>query len=55
MMRGSYTKDFYLVPTILLHNGDGIYHSIEFAWLKWFIGICWSKDEDYSTLFINRK
>ena len=41
MSRGSYTRDFYFTPTILYHNGDGIYYSIELAWLKWYIGICW--------------
>ena len=41
MSRGSYTRDFYFIPTILYHNGDGIYYSIELAWLKWYIGICW--------------
>lgn len=41
MTRGKYTKDFYFIPTILYHDGDGIYASIEFAWLKWYIGFCW--------------
>lgn len=41
MTRGKYTRDFYFIPTILYHDGDGIYASIEFAWLKWYIGFCW--------------
>lgn len=41
MTRGKYTRDFYFIPTILYHDGDGIYASIEFAWLKWYIGLCW--------------
>ena len=39
MTKGKYAKDFYILPTILIHNGDGIYTSIELAWLKWYIGI----------------
>ena len=42
MTRGSYTRDFYFIPTILYHNGDGIYRTIEIAWLKWYIGIAWT-------------
>ena len=38
---GTYIRDFYLIPTILLHNGDGIYYSLEIAWLKWYIGFSW--------------
>lgn len=41
MTRGKYTRDFYFIPTILYHNGDGIYASLELAWLKWYIGFCW--------------
>lgn len=41
MTRGKYTRDFYFIPTILYHDGDGIYASIEFAWLKWYIGFSW--------------
>ena len=41
MTRGTYIKDFYLLPTILYHNGDGIYHAVELAWGKWYIGVCW--------------
>lgn len=41
MTRGKYTRDFYFIPTILYHDGDGMYASIEFAWLKWYIGFCW--------------
>ena len=39
MTHGSYTRDFYFIPTILYHNGDGFYWSIELAWLKWYVGI----------------
>jgi hypothetical protein len=39
MTKGKFAKDFYILPTILIHNGDGIYTSIELAWLKWYIGI----------------
>lgn len=35
MTRGKYTRDFYFIPTILYHNGDGIYASLELAWLKY--------------------
>lgn len=38
MYRGKYTRDLYILPTLLIHNGDGIYHLIEIAWLKWFVG-----------------
>lgn len=41
MIRGKYTRDFYFIPTILYHNGDGIYASLELAWFKWYIGFCW--------------
>ena len=41
MSKGSYTRDFYFIPTILYHNGDDIYKIIELAWLKWYIGISW--------------
>jgi hypothetical protein len=46
MTRGKYTRDFYFIPTILYHDGDGIYASIELAWLKWYIGFCWTIKED---------
>lgn len=39
MTRGKYTRDFYILPTVIIHNGDGIYTSIEFAWLRWYIGV----------------
>ena len=29
MIKGKYTRDFYLIPTILIHNGDGLYKTIE--------------------------
>lgn len=41
MTKGKYTRDIYFIPTILYHNGDGIYASLELAWLKWYIGFCW--------------
>ena len=40
MSKYTNTRDFYFIPTIIYHNGDGIYWSIELAWLKWGIGIC---------------
>lgn len=46
MTRGKYTRDFYFIPTILYHDGDGIYASVELAWLKWYIGFCWIIKED---------
>lgn len=48
MTRGKYTRDFYFIPTILYHNGDGIYASLELAWLKWYIGFCWIIKEQES-------
>lgn len=36
--KGTYTRDFYILPTIYYHNGDGLYKTLEFAWLKFFIG-----------------
>ena len=41
MSVGKYTRDFYILPTILIHNGDGIYHTLELAWLKWYVAIVW--------------
>lgn len=46
MTRGKYTRDFYFIPTILYHDGDGIYASIELAWLKWYIGFCWTIENE---------
>lgn len=37
-MKGSYTRDFYILPTVIIHKGDGIYTTVEFAWLKWYVG-----------------
>lgn len=39
--RGSYIRDFYLLPTIKYHNGDGIYKELEICWLKYFISFVW--------------
>lgn len=47
MYRGSYIRDFYFIPTILYHNGDGIYAQLDFAWLKWYVGFCWVKDRKW--------
>lgn len=46
MTRGKYTRDFYFIPTILYHNGDGIYARLELAWLKWYIGFCWATENE---------
>ena len=37
MNKGLYTRDFYILPTILIHDGDE-YKTFELAWLKWYIG-----------------
>lgn len=36
--QGAYTRDFYILPTIFYHNGDGLYKTLEFVWLKFYIG-----------------
>lgn len=41
--KGRYTRDFYFLPIILLHNGE-CYVSIEIAWLKWYFGIVLVED-----------
>ena len=41
--KGRYTRDFYFLPTILLHNGE-CYVRVELAWLKWYIGIVLAED-----------
>lgn len=46
--RGHFTRDFYILPTIIIHNGDGIYTTLEFAWLKWYIGFIWHHDNEKS-------
>lgn len=43
MTKGRYTRDFYFLPTILLHNGE-CYVSVEIAWLKWYFGIVLTED-----------
>ena len=43
-MRGSYTYDFYFMPTVILHN-TGLYTTLELAWLKWYIGVIVNKEE----------
>ena len=43
MTKGRYTRDFYFLPTILLHNGE-FYVSIEIAWLKWYFGVVLTED-----------
>lgn len=45
-MKGRYTKDFYILPTILIHRENGIYTTIEFAWLKWYFGFIRHKKGD---------
>ncbi len=44
--RGHFTWDFYILPTVLIHRVDGFYTSLEFAWLKWYIGFIWHHDKD---------
>ena len=36
--RGLYTRDFYILPTTLVHHGD-CYETFEVVWLKWYLGI----------------
>lgn len=38
-MKGSYTRDCYILLTVIIHKGDGIYTTVEFAWLKWYAGL----------------
>lgn len=38
MTHGTYERDFYIIPTILIHRSDW-YISVEIAWLKWYVGI----------------
>ncbi len=40
---GTYTRNFFILPTIVLHDGD-VYKSLEFAWLIFFVGF--KKDEE---------
>lgn len=35
--KGSYIRDFYILPTVLLHRGD-CYEIFEVVWLKWYLG-----------------
>ena len=46
MCVGKYTRDFYFIPTILFHNGDEVYKSVELAWLKYYIGFVWISNEN---------
>lgn len=39
MTFGKYMSDFYILPTIFVHRNEGIYTSIEIAWLKWYMAI----------------
>ena len=43
MTKGRYARDFYFLPTILLHNGE-FYVSVEIAWLKWYFGVVLTED-----------
>lgn len=43
--RGRYTRNFYILPTLLIHNGGGFYVTLEFAWLKWYWGFIWHNPE----------
>lgn len=42
MTKGRYTRDFYVLPTIIYHNGDWFYKTLEVAWLKWYV-VLWCK------------
>lgn len=42
MTKGKYERDFYIIPTILIHHSD-CYTSVELAWLKWYIGIVFNE------------
>lgn len=44
MVKGKNNRDCFLLPTILIHNGDGIYKTIELVWLCWYIGFCWTRE-----------
>lgn len=46
MSRGSYIRDFFLIPTVVIHSGD-FYTSIDIAWLKWYIGIVINKEQEH--------
>ena len=35
---GSFTNDFYVLPTVIIRRGDGPCYAIEIAWLRWFVG-----------------
>ena len=44
MIKGTYTREFYILPTILYYNevcSYGMYKTVEFAWLKYYIGFSW--------------
>lgn len=36
--KGWYTRDFYILPTILVHSGD-CFKTVEVVWLKWYLGV----------------
>lgn len=47
MRFGKYTRDFYIIPSILVHSGDGIYSSVEICWLCWYIVVVsWNRRAD---------
>lgn len=45
MTSGSYERDFYIIPTILIHRSDW-YTSVEIAWLRWYVGIVINEEEN---------
>lgn len=48
MRRGKYIRDFYLLPTILIHNSDGIYLTVELVWLNVYVTLyfkCMKEDK----------
>lgn len=52
MTKGTYTRDFFILPTILFHNGE-CYVSIELAWLKWYIGIVFNGGRPMNRTTVN--
>lgn len=45
MRVGRYTRDFFILPSIMIHLGDGIYTTVELSWLRWYITLCFHPDK----------